>query len=82
MVFADALLELKDPDNARRALEQGLQQTPDDLLLLLNGSVCLLNCGQKDRALELFHKYREMRRDVTYDDEVCIGSTPKFMNLF
>lgn len=60
-MYADALLELKDTENAARALEQGLQQLPGDPSLLINSAACFVSCGLKDRAAEVYRNYKSVQ---------------------
>lgn len=52
---------MKDPENALRAFKQATFLSPDDPIVLLNSTACLVNCGLKKEAVEVLNRYRDLQ---------------------
>ncbi|XP_023309913.1 Bardet-Biedl syndrome 4 protein homolog [Anoplophora glabripennis] len=59
-VLASCLMELKDAENAVRALHRALELAPDDPVYVINTAVCCEAAGFDDEALDMLRRLKEL----------------------
>ncbi|CAH2015390.1 unnamed protein product [Acanthoscelides obtectus] len=56
-LLAYTLMELHDPYNASLAMQQAVQRSPSDPILLINAAICYFDAGERDKATEMLAKF-------------------------
>lgn len=74
---------MNDPENALRAFKQSTRLSPDDPIVLLNSTTCLLNCGMRQEAEELLNRCKDLQETgkmVGVNEEVGESNTCVVIN--